>query len=219
MTNSQILEQKNALNISIVPENGQLSNSKSLTPSEFSETIDKISAIDISYNQLIDICQEKELWLVPLDANKCPYAPNWNKEKIDYEHVRQELKTGAAKAIGLVTGEVSDDIICLDFDGVDEEFAKKHIFTEQIPPTVIITSGKYGHFSLLFRVKKPDTKKELQNRKVVKLNMPSTSKPDKKAEIEIRWNKHQCVIWGEHPETGEYKTRGLAVIITSITLK
>ena len=212
MNQTNTLEPQMASSFSIIPENGTIQSSINLTPSEFAKNIKTISDIDISYDQLIDICQEKELWILPLDGDKRPYIPNWNSEKIDYEFIRQELKTGTAKAIGLVTGEVSDDIICLDFDGVDEEFAKEYIFTQEMPPTIIITSGKKGHFSLLFRVKEPTTRQIVQNtlntRKVVKLDIPSTSKPDKKAEIEIRWNKHQCVIWGTHPEKGNYKTRG-----------
>ena len=88
MTKTITLEPQTVPNSSIVSKNRQFPSSINLTPSEFGKDLETISDIDISSDQLIDICQEKGFWIVPLDGDKRPYKPNWNSEKIDYEFIR-----------------------------------------------------------------------------------------------------------------------------------
>ena len=142
--------------------------------------------------------------LVAVDGNKRPYQPSWQNNPLTKQQAAEEIRSGRAKAIGVIAGPASGGLLFLDHDGISAtaELERLGIPPRDIPKTVTCTSGRDGRFQLLLTIPEQYWP-HLRNRRVFDTGAVDA---DGKAEnLDLRWNRHQSVVIGAHPITGHYR--------------
>ena len=182
-------EPKMVPNVSITPENTQSENPITLTPQEF-----------------VAAAGDLLLKIIPCTKDKCPLNQNWQKGEADNADVLKHWENGSAASIGVLTGKVSNNLIGIDFDGIDAELEES--WMPMLTPTIGVTSGKPGHFTYFYRASDEQVEIIDGMPRKIPLGKASISDSSKKAHIDIRWDKQQCIVYGAHPNTGLYKIRG-----------
>lgn len=144
--------------------------------------------------------------LTPLGAKKDPYVQGWQGSPFGVKEIEEEIVGGKCKAIGLLGGPAFNQpygLVWVDVDGPSiyplvESIAGKS-FTEALPPTLTILSGKEGRERKLYRLDREKHKHFARN----KYTWHGEANREK---LEILWRKHQGVLMGLHPETDGYYT-------------
>lgn len=160
----------------------------------------------LNFNTFRDDLNALPDWVsyVRIGSDKRPYEKGWQTKKL---RKTEALRFGKnQKAIGINLGEISQGIVAIDFDGIDdsgelERALSSQIPEAQLPQTVTVTSGKPGRKCYFYRIS-DEHWKDLQGKAFLYSGRGTVGKPE---QIEIRWNGHQQVILGEHPETGFYR--------------
>ena len=137
---------------------------------------------------------------VAVNGNKQPYQKDWQNNPLTRGELFSELKSGHAKAIGVLAGPQSGGILFLDHDGssCDSLLASKD--WGELPPSWMVTSGRVGRYQIIYQVPK-DYWDKINTRKF------KTGVKDKEGnieQIELRWTGCQSVVCGEHPLTDGY---------------
>ena len=182
------LEQQIAPNSSTLVEKTQSEIPINLTPSAFAAAADNLS-----------------LKIIPC-KDKVPQVKNWQKGEIDNNDVLTHWENGSATSIGVLTGKVSNNLIGIDFDGIDTQLEES--WMPMLTPTIGVTSGKTGHFTCFYRASEEQVKIIDTMPRKISLGKKSVSNNNKEAHIDIRWNGHQCIVYGAHPEMDSYKIWG-----------
>lgn len=137
--------------------------------------------------------------LVRVGGDKRPLAGlNWFDVDDFSPDDAAALNGSGPPAWGLKTGPASGVVVLdLDAEGWRESFQEVtgHPITD-LPPTISWTSGKPGRSGHAFQVD-PDWWPHLLNRRFWEGANGETC-------WELRWDRHQAVIIGAHPETGSY---------------
>ena len=144
--------------------------------------------------------------LTPLGANKDPYVAGWQNTPFTAKEIEEEIISGKCKAVGLLTGPVFNypyGLVWADVDGPSvynlvEELSGKQ-FTDALPNTLTILSGKEGRERKLYRLDRDKHKHFLRNKYVWRSEQQNEK-------LEILWTRHQGVLMGLHPETDGYFT-------------
>ncbi|EDY38293.1 Primase C terminal 2 family [Cyanobium sp. PCC 7001] len=138
------------------------------------------------------------LRLCRVDANKTPIGGIDASEFSPQEAAELDLMP---PAWGLKSGPASGVVVLdLDAEGWRESFQAVTGHTvEDLPATLSWTSGKPGRSGRAFTVP-PEWWPALRNRR-------PWSNDDGETLWELRWDRHQAVIIGTHPETGRYRWR------------
>ena len=139
--------------------------------------------------------------LTPLSGKRA-YVAGWTSQPYSIAQIQEELESGRATGIGLMTGQWSNEggLIWVDIDGPDaipalEELAGGPLHAI-FPPTLSITSGKPGRLRLLYSI--PASKMQmLPDKATIKIEIPS---------FEILFRSRQGAIMGAHPDTDGYHT-------------
>ena len=166
--------------------------------------------------------------LTTLDGSKRPYRPDWQKENpLPHNYIVEAIRVGEEvtyrkkdgnnytvrkfpQGLGLRTGEISEGVLAIDFDGKSATPLFEKLFGE-IPLTAIFTSRivtnlKEGELPERFQILLIVPKNQwqgLKNRTVFKTGVKD--KNGKEEQLELRWNNSQSVLPGSvHPETGLY---------------
>ena len=137
---------------------------------------------------------------VAVNGTKQPYQKDWQNNPLTRGELFSELKSGRAKAIGVLAGPQSGGILFLDHDGssCDSLLASKD--WGELPPSWMVTSGRVGRYQIIYQVPK-DYWDKINTRKF------KTGVKDKEGnieQIELRWTGCQSVVCGEHPSTDGY---------------
>ena len=140
----------------------------------------------------------QDLRLIPVGGNKNPLEKDWtNKGLSPAEFIEKFQHDNNVKAVGVITGK---GYIAVDIDGVNagkliKSISGKDSLAEALPKTPKWTSGKEGRQGVLYRV--PEQYIDLiPNIKTFIFEGHG---------LELRYNGHQSVITGVHPDTGSYK--------------
>jgi hypothetical protein len=153
--------------------------------------------------------------LVAVGANKRPYQDGWQNNPLTKEQAAAEIKSGRAKAIGVLAGPPSGGLLFVDHDGTSATGVLEKIgaHLRDLPKSIAVTSGRDGRFQILYRVP-PEFWPAMCGRRVFFTGEPDpvTGKPTKvigsdgKAEqLDLRWVGHQSVVIGAHPDTAGYR--------------
>lgn len=142
--------------------------------------------------------------LVAVDGNKRPYQDAWQKNPLTKEQVAQEIRSGRAKAVGVIAGSPSNGLLFVDHDGISatEVLEKLGIPLRDLPRSVAVTSGRDGRFQIIYQVPNfywPG----LVGRRVFKSG--KTDDEGKAEQLEVRWANCQSVVIGSHPLTSGYR--------------
>ncbi|KAF0652401.1 hypothetical protein L107_13870 [Cyanobium sp. Copco_Reservoir_LC18] len=152
--------------------------------------------------------------MVRVGRDKAPIAgKNWFDHDDFSPDDAAELNGNGPPAWGLKCGPASGGALVLDLDaeGWDESFQRVtgHPITD-LPPTISWTSGKRNRSGHVFAV--PDEWwPHLKNRQPFTRPwregdpLGKNGKPEPITLWELRWDRHQSVIIGAHPETGAYR--------------
>jgi phage/plasmid-associated DNA primase len=142
--------------------------------------------------------------LTPLNGKRA-YIPGWTSSPYTLGQIQEELQSGRATGIGLLTGQHCNEygLIWLDLDGPEatpflEELAGGSL-ESILPPTLTITSGKPGRLRLLYRI---------SNENITRIPDKATIKIGA-APLELLWRSRQGAIMGVHPDTEGYSTTKL----------
>lgn len=139
-------------------------------------------------------------------GRKAPIGNNWQKNPHAWDKV---VKPGCkflgkkVGAVGLVLGKPSGGIVALDCDG---EAADRFLEKLNLPPTLMVSSGKPGHWARFYRV--PEKYWERCQTRLFPTDgeqiIPRTGTKCSE-HFELRWNGQSIVI-GQHPEGRQYQT-------------
>ena len=109
--------------------------------------------------------------LTPLGANKDPYVPGWQNKPFSIKEIEEETLTGDCKAVGVLGGPVYNHpygLVWVDVDGPSVYRLIEEIsgvsFTEALPDTLTILSGKEGREKKLYRVDREKHKHFARNK-------------------------------------------------------
>ena len=182
------LEQQIAPKSSTLAEKTQSEIPINLTPSAFAAAADNLS-----------------LKIIPC-KDKRPFTQNWQTGEADSADVLKYWEDNSATSIGVLTGKVSNNLIGIDFDGIDAEM--EEFWSSMLTPTICVTSGKPGHFTCFYRASEEQVKIIDTMSRSISLGKESISDSKKKAHIDIRWDGAQSIVYGAHPDTGSYKIWG-----------
>ena len=143
--------------------------------------------------------------LVSCNGNKTPIdpwtgypRPDWHPLACSAEEFKK-LPRGLIKAVGLALGPASGGLLAVDFDceGYEEQF--RLIYGKPLtalPKSVSWASGKPGRRQVAYLVPQHYWD-QLRNKKEWK-------NQNRKTCLELRWDRHQSVFLGDHPETNGY---------------
>lgn len=142
----------------------------------------------------------------PVNSKKQPIVSKWQETPLTAQDIIDKYQFNPnVQAVGLLTGELSGGIVAVDHDGdsCDPLIEKLSSLSldDALPKTVGFTSGKQGRYQLLYKVPDlfwPYIDNQKIDTKVKDLN-------GKDEQLDFRWNGHQSVILGVHPETGSYQ--------------
>jgi len=161
-----------------------------------------------------------ENWALTTVSNKRPYRENWQKETpLTKEQIKESILNGEQlwsedkekyyrafpSGYGLRLGDVSGGLMALDIDGASVQQLLNAIADGELPPTVMWTSGKEGHYQLLFQV--PDKYRErLKDFGCQHFSTWNGYHCKEGEHLELRYNGVQSVLpCSYHPETGRYE--------------
>ncbi|AJD58985.1 plasmid replication protein, CyRepA1 family [Synechococcus elongatus] len=132
-----------------------------------------------------------------VNSRKAPFDPGWQNNPLDHAAVAERIRSDRrVTGIGLLTGPASGGLIAVDFDGpTAHEALPEGLTLTELPPTVAYTSGKPGRHQRLYQV---------PQERWAAIATQKLHSPDGDL-LELRWNKLQSVIVGQHPETGAYR--------------
>ncbi|MBE9190639.1 bifunctional DNA primase/polymerase [Gloeocapsopsis crepidinum LEGE 06123] len=174
---------------------------------DISTTTTHISKISMEplKKQLVEL---PNFWaLTPIKEDKRPYLDNWNHHPQTKEQILEEIDNPLSpiKAVGVLLGEYSDGLVCVDHDGQSateliNKLAGTDLISDALPQTVTVTSGRPGRYSCFYRV--PQEYWGSIRTKKVKTGV--VDELGKIEQVEFRWNGCQSVVIGEHPVTGSY---------------
>jgi len=143
--------------------------------------------------------------LVSCNGKKTPIDPktghplsNWPTRCIPVEEFKI-LPPAGIQAVGVALGPASGGLLAVDFDAEGYEAVFQGVYgrpVTDLPNSVSWSSGKPGRKQVAFSVPEHYWG-QLRNRK-------SWSNP-KETCLELRWDRHQSVFLGAHPETNGYK--------------
>ena len=144
--------------------------------------------------------------LTPLGANKDPYVNGWQNKPFSPREIEEEIISGNCKAVGLLGGPVYNHpygLVWVDIDGptvysLIEKIAEQS-FSDALPNTLTILSGKKGRERKLYKLPREKHKHFVRNKY-------TWYGEGNKEKLEILWRKHQGVLMGLHPETDGYYT-------------
>ena len=144
--------------------------------------------------------------LTPVGNNKNAYITGWaNGTGASRDELITDIKSGKAKGYGLMSGEVSGDIIALDIDGHSGMvLLNKLLRHNPLPKTVECTSGRDGRNKLFLKVPKEYSTDDFKTRRI-STGVPCSDEPGKFEGLELHWNGAQDVLPPSlHPMTGSY---------------
>ena len=138
---------------------------------------------------------------VAVNANKQPYQKNWQHNPLKRSELFTEIKSGKAKAIGVVAGEKSG-VMFLDHDGqsASDVLTSWGLSVSSLPPSWMVTSGRVGRFQLIYKV----PEKYWSKIKTKKYKSGVVADDGSVEQVELRWNACQSVVAGAHPTTSGY---------------
>lgn len=164
---------------------------------------------ELSWSEQLKGCPD-DFRFVPLNGKKQPVDPStgrlfndWNEPQHHFTPTDLDGMNGVVKAVGLQLGEPSGGIVALDFDGLGSEGIFKHLtghVVEDLPTTIAFDSGRPGFYQCLFRVPQEHWDR-FTKRKVDVKDWPGKDNPEYHPghHLEFRWNSHQSVMVGLHP--------------------
>ena len=140
--------------------------------------------------------------LVAVDGNKHPYQRQWQKRPLDKPALLTELRSGRAKAIGVLCGTPSGGLLFLDHDG---ESASTVLDgwgypASKLPKSWTVTSGRTGRWQRIYQV----PEKFWDQIKTRKYKSGIVDADGNIEQIELRWDGAQSVVTGAHPTTTGY---------------
>ena len=142
----------------------------------------------------------------PLGPNKDPYIAGWQNKPFGPREIEAELITGDCKAVGLIGGPVYNyayGLVWVDVDGPTVyqliEGLSGLPFSQALPDTLTILSGKEGRERKLYQLNREKHKHFVRNKY-------TWHAEGNKEKLEILWRRHQGVLMGLHPETNGYYT-------------
>jgi phage/plasmid-associated DNA primase len=151
--------------------------------------------------------------LVRVGSNKAPLAGEGWFDRDNYSpDDAASLNGSGPPAWGLKSGPCSGVLVLdLDAEGWQQSFQEVtgHPITD-LPQTIAWSSGKPGRSGHAFQVD-PDWWPHLRNRRSFTRPwregdpLGKNGKPEPVTVWELRWDRHQSVIVGAHPETGSYR--------------
>jgi predicted P-loop ATPase len=139
---------------------------------------------------------------VAVDGRKRAYQDDWTNNPLTKEQLTAELRSGSAKAIGVLCGVPSGGLLFLDHDGK----SASNLLTEwgcplsSLPRSWVVKSGRDGRMQIIYRVPEQYWA-EIRTRKFKTGVMDAEGKPE---QVELRWNGCQSVVAGAHPQTSGY---------------
>ena len=142
--------------------------------------------------------------LVAVGNNKRPYQDDWPNNPLGKPAAAAEIKSGRAKAIGVIAGPASGGLLFVDHDGISATEVLERIGApiRDLPKSIAVTSGRDGRFQIIYRVP-PEYWPAMKGRHVIKSGKQDA---DGKAEqLELRWVGCQSVVIGAHPTTSGYR--------------
>lgn len=155
---------------------------------------------------LLEVLQSlpDEWGLVAVDGGKRAYQEKWQQNPLTKAQAAAEIRSGRAKAIGVLAGPASGGLLFVDHDGISatEQLEKLGLPLSDLPRSIAFTSGRDGRFQITYKVPR-EYWKDLKGRKVF-----YTGKLDedgKKEQVDLRWQGHYSVVIGAHPDTGGYR--------------
>jgi hypothetical protein len=179
-------------------------------PSLFDQTSleSPVTVTKQSKEQTIELATRlPENWLyTPVDGKKAPKTKDWYENGFSKSAIIQELKKDSKwRGIGVLCGTANGGLLFLDRDGASCDSLIPTLsgvsLEESLPITAVVTSGKIGRCQHIYQV--PEEYWAAIKKTVIETGVIG---PDGKAEqLEFRWDGHQSVVCGEHPETGSYK--------------
>lgn len=152
--------------------------------------------------------QLKELpddWgFVAVGANKRAYMDAWQRTPLTKQQAAAEIKSGRAKAIGVLCGPLSGGLLFVDHDGISatQKLEELGLPLRDLPKSPCVTSGKDGRFQIIYRVP-PEFWPAMRGQRVFKTG--KTDADGKAEQLDLRWEGHQSVVIGAHPETSGYR--------------
>jgi hypothetical protein len=155
-------------------------------------TLGQVAAVDSDW-RLIPVNDDKK----PVDPSTGICPDDWHSLTYDIDGIAALADSPHVHAIGLALGP-SSGVMSIDFDGSGSTATFKEVFTRpysDLPPTVAWSSGRPNRRQLAFRVPL-EYWPHLRNRRYWKRNS--------KVILELRWDRHQSVIAGAHPDTAGY---------------
>ncbi|GFE70048.1 DUF3987 domain-containing protein [Chroococcus sp. FPU101] len=141
----------------------------------------------------------------PVNSKKQPIVSKWQETPLTTQDIIDKYQfNNNVKAVGILTGELSGGVVAVDHDGEScdpliEELSGLSL-AQALPKTVGFTSGKTGRYQLLYQIPElfwPYIDNKKIDTKVKDLN-------GKDEQLDFRWNGHQSVIIGVHPEKRSY---------------
>jgi Protein of unknown function (DUF3987)/Bifunctional DNA primase/polymerase, N-terminal len=139
--------------------------------------------------------------LTPVNGKKRPYREAWQSEApLSRDAICRELRS-KARGYGIRTGEVSGGILAIDADGHAAEALLQKLADNDLPDTVIFSSGKASRRQLLYMVSEEYW--TVLDNVILKTGIKGDN--GKEQLLEFRWNGRQSVLPPSvHPETGSY---------------
>lgn len=139
---------------------------------------------------------------VAVDGHKRAYQDNWPTNPLTKDQVATELRSGHAKAIGVLCGTPSGGLLFLDHDGKSAStlLSDWGLPLSSLPRSWVVKSGRDGRMQIIYRV--PEQYWDaIATRKYKTGVIDSDGKPE---QVELRWNGCQSVVAGAHPQTTGY---------------
>jgi hypothetical protein len=144
--------------------------------------------------------------LTLLGQNKIRMCKAGKTNRTHHRKLKLSWVRGQCKAVGLISGPAFNKpygYVWVDVDGASVyplvEKISGQSFSEALPPTLTICSGKEGRERKLYKLPKDAWKVFVRNKYVWYAD-------GDKEKLEILWGKHQGVLMGSHPETAGYFT-------------
>lgn len=141
--------------------------------------------------------------LVAVGANKRAYMDAWQRTALTKAQVAAEIRTGRAKAVGVLCGPLSGGLLFVDHDGISATRQLEDLGQplRDLPKSPCVTSGKDGRFQIIFRVPEQYWP-AMRGQRVFKTG--KTDADGKAEQLDLRWAGHQSIVAGAHPETSGY---------------
>ena len=143
--------------------------------------------------------------LVSCNGDKTPIDPRTGYPLHDWPSLAcsvkefKKLKCGLIKAVGVALGPASGGLLAVDFDAEGYEAVFQELYGRSVadlPNSVSWSSGKPGRKQVAFSVLEHYWG-QLRKRKLWSNQNGNTC-------LELRWDRHQSVFLGAHPETNGY---------------